>query len=362
MKTVVVTMAAALAGVGAVNWNQSAGYQISVNFKGWSNFAPLNGGCVTCPYTCVRPSTGPDGLALNFSNASMISNLPAIYSTPVSNGCCYASKSKSKIMPSCNAEANPTTAEDCGFLYGPTLKWSIVDTANPPSTKKPLRAMLMASTDCKNFWAVQQTYVKMEGIATALNITGSKQINGGCYGAQTGSAIVLAGCLSTELAFDKSATYTWDKLAQKCTGLSGQCSRTNALWGKNLACCEDPISIDSSKWKTDWEFYQKKVSPGIELSGPAVTGIVFAGVALLMACVHFGSKVRQRAKQTALMREQEASEDYEEVMTPLTGEKRPATGNNRSIHQPQLIEHSLHEGDQIYKKKEDELLFEGDLY
>ncbi|EQC29503.1 hypothetical protein SDRG_12751 [Saprolegnia diclina VS20] len=359
-KTISVLLTAALAG--AVEWNQSTGYQVAVDFKGWSNFSPLGGGCVTCPYTCVRPATGPDGLALNFTNATMVQNLPAIYSTPVSNGCCYASPSKSKVMPSCNAEANPAKTEDCGFLYGPTLKWSVTDTSNPPNTKKPLRALLMASTDCKNFWAVQQTYVKMEGIATSINITGSKQINGGCYGAQQGSAILLAGCLSTELTFDKSATYTWDKLATKCTGLSGQCTRTNALWGKNLKCCLGD-GIDSAPWDTQWDFYHKKVSPGIELSGPAVTAIVFAGVALLMACVHFGSKVRNRAKQTALMREQEASEDYEEVMTPLTGDKRPATTNNRSMHQnPDLIEHSLHEGDQIYKKKEDEVLFEGDLY
>ncbi|OQR97517.1 hypothetical protein THRCLA_06920 [Thraustotheca clavata] len=352
---------ATLVGVDAVKWNQTSAHQVSVSFKGWSNFSPLNGGCVTCPYTCVRPATGPDGLALNFSNATMISSLPAIYSTPVSNGCCYASKSKSKIMPSCNAEANPTTVEDCGFLYGPTLKWSITDIDRPPSTKKPMRAMLMASTDCKNFWAVQQTYIKMEGDATSINITGSKQINGGCYGAQAGSAIILAGCITTQLTFDKAATYTWDKIAQKCTGLSGMCTRTNALWGSNLECCHDKTSIDSSEWNTNWKFYQQTTNPGIELSGPAITGIVFGGVALLMACVHFGAKIRERAKQTAMMREQEATEDYEEVMTPLTGEKRPMT-NNMSMHQPEFVEHSLHEGDQIYKKKEDEVLFEGDLY
>ncbi|ETW09708.1 hypothetical protein H310_00212 [Aphanomyces invadans] len=353
--------ALAASSASAVYWNQSAGYSIKVDFKGWSNFSPLNGGCVTCPYTCVRPSTGPDGLALNFSNASSIQNLPSVYSTPVANGCCYA---KGKVMPSCNNQASPPEKEDCGFLYGPTLQWNITDTRNPPPTKSPLRAILMASTDCKNFWAVQQTYIKQEGKTTGLKVTGSKQINGGCYGSSTGSAIILAGCLTTDLKFDKSAGYSWDKLAVKCRGLSGMCTRTNALWGRNLECCTDPLSIDAAQWDLKYKLYTVPMNVGIELSGPVITGIVFGGVALLMMAVHFGSKIHQRAKQTALMREQELTDDYEEVMTPLTGGEKAATTNKsmaRSVG-PSHVEHSLHEGDQIYKKKDDEVLFEGDLY
>ncbi|KAF0690347.1 Aste57867_18278 [Aphanomyces stellatus] len=359
MKAVLLVLALAVSQTAAVYWNQSAGYQIKVDPKGWSNFSPLGGGCVTCPYTCVRPSTGPDGLALNFSNASSIQNLPSVYSQPVMNGCCYA---KGKTMPNCNQMASPPTAEDCGFLYGPTLQWNITDVKNPPPAKTPVRAILMASTDCKNFWAVQQTYVRTEGKSPTVKISGSKQINGGCYGASAGAAIILAGCLSSDLKFDKSASYTWDKLATQCRGLSGICSRTNALWGRNLECCSDPYSIDSSKWDLMYPLYQKKVSAGIELSGPAICAIVFGGVGLLMAAVHFGSKVHRRAKQTALMREQEANEDYEEVMTPLTAADK---GHNMSMARPvgpSMVEHSLHEGDQIYKKKDDEVLFEGDMY
>ncbi|KAH9092064.1 hypothetical protein Ae201684P_011601 [Aphanomyces euteiches] len=324
------------------------------------NFSPINGGCVTCPYTCVRPSTGPDGLALNFSNASAMQNLPAVYSQVKSNGCCYA---KGKVMPSCSATASPPESEDCGFLYGPTLKWNITDTQNPPATKSPVRAILMASTDCKNFWAVQQTYVKEEGKTPGLKITGSKQINGGCYGSSTGAAIILAGCLTADLKFDKSSSYSWDKLATKCRGLAGVCTRTNALWGRNLECCTDAVSIDASKWDIEnYKLYNQVSKTGIELSGPAITGIVFGGVALMMALVHFGAKVHRRAQQTALMREQEANDDYEEVMTPLTAaEKTHGMSMARSIG-PNHVEHSLHEGDQIYKKKDDEVLFEGDLY
>ena len=80
-----------------------------------------------------------------------------------------------------------------------------------------------------------------------------------------------------------------------------------------------------------------------------------------MAAVHFGAKIRRQAKQTALMREQEAADDYDEIMTPLTGNEQKPVPLNRSIA-PNFVEHSLHEGDHIYKKKDDELLFEGDLY
>lgn len=115
-----------------VEFKQFANYSIEVSTTDWSNFDTENGGCVTCPYTCVKRTTGPTGTSLNLSNATLMASLPAIYSTNVMNGCCYASKTKSKVMPDCNTEANPPTAEACGFLYGPTLKWRIANALKPP--------------------------------------------------------------------------------------------------------------------------------------------------------------------------------------------------------------------------------------
>ena len=221
MAAVVVLAATLPAAAATVNkWNQSAAYSISLDLDGWSNYYATEGGCVTCPYTCVTPTVGPDGATLNASNASSTVGVPAIYSTTVSNGCCYAATADSKVMPSCSAEANPATAEDCGFLYGPTLSWRINDALEP--TKKlvvrfasrfvaivPFRsielsvfcvqtAILFATTDCKNFWAVQKTPVKYTD-KTAASVKGKKMMNSGCYGDPRGSAMVLAGCLTTEL-------------------------------------------------------------------------------------------------------------------------------------------------------------------
>jgi hypothetical protein len=176
-------------------FNQTAGYQIEVSLQDWSNFDPENGGCVTCPYTCVKRTTGPTGTSLNLSNATLMASLPAIYTQNVMNGCCYAPPSKSKVMPDCSKEANPKETEACGFLYGPTLSWRIADASKAP--EKPFRAILFATIDCENFWAVGQNPIKYT--SNTKNVKGSKQINGGCYGAAAGGPIVLAGCLTSKL-------------------------------------------------------------------------------------------------------------------------------------------------------------------
>lgn len=188
-------------------------------------------------------------------------------------------------------------------------------------------------------------------------------MNGGCYGDATGNPMVLAGCLTQELKFDKSKTYSWDQLAVKCMGLSGKCVITNGIWGEHLECCTKQNGL-ASDWDKGYKLYVAPAKTKITLSGPAITGIVFGGVALMLCLVHYGAKVRERARQTALMREQEATDDYEEIMTPLTGaggDKRPLAANARSMG-PSSLEVSLHEGDQIFRKKGDELLYEGDMY
>jgi hypothetical protein len=341
-----------------VKFNQTAAYVIEVSTTDWSNYDADGGGCVTCPYTCIKRATGPTGTSLNLSNATLMASLPAIYSSTVSNGCCYADKTKSTVSPNCNAEANPTTAEACGFLYGPTLKWRIDGALTPP--EKAVKAILLASIDCKNFWAVASTPIKYT--ANTKSVTGSKMMNGGCYGDQAGHAMVLAGCLTQELKFDKTKTYTWDQLATKCMGLAGKCVITNAIWGEHLDCCTKTNGL-SSDWDTKYKLYTAPAATTITLSGPAITGIVFGGVALMLCLVHYGAKVRERARQTALMREQEATDDYEEIMTPLTGagDKRPVAAGARSMG-PSSLEVSLHEGDKIFRKPADEVLYEGDMY
>ena len=67
------------------------------------------------------------------------------------------------------------------------------------------------------------------------------------------------------------------------------------------------------------------------MSSPVIMAIVFGGVALLMCLIHYGAKVCERAKQAALMREQEAANDYEEIMTPLTGGDTKPAALQRSI-------------------------------
>lgn len=219
------------------------------------------------------------------------------------------------------------------------------------------KAILFASIDCENFWAVGATPVKYG--ANTKAVTGSKQINGGCYGAASGAAMVLAGCLSYELKFDKSKTYTWDQLAAKCAGLDGKCVITNGMWGEHLECCTKRNGL-TSDWNKAAKIYTTPAKTSLTLSGPAIMGIVFGGVALMVCLVHFGAKIRERAKQTALMREQEATDDYEELMTPLTA------GNNgrRAAHAmgPTSMEVSLHEGDKIFRKPQEEVLYEDDMY
>ncbi|TYZ58637.1 hypothetical protein PybrP1_009224 [[Pythium] brassicae (nom. inval.)] len=365
MTALVAVAAAALTLVGIaqakprVVFNQTAQYTVEVSTQDWSNYDPVGGGCVTCPYTCIKRATGPTGTSLNLSNATLMASLPAIYSSTVSNGCCFAPKTKSTVMPNCNTEANPPTAEACGFLYGPTLKWRISEALTPP--KKPFKAILFASIDCENFWAVASHPIKYT--ANSKAVSGSKMMNGGCYGDATGNPMVLAGCLTQELKFDKAKTYSWDQLAVKCQGLAGQCVITNGIWGEHLKCCTKRNGL-SSEWDKRYKLYLEPAKTKITLSGPAITGIVFGGVALMLCLVHYGAKVRERARQTALMREQEATDDYEEIMTPLTGaggDKRPLASNARSLG-PSSLEVSLHEGDQIFRKKGDELLYEGDMY
>lgn len=342
----------------ANQFNQSSDYSIEVSLTDWSNYEAENGGCVTCPYTCVKRSTGPTGTSLNLSNATLMASLPAIYSQNVMNGCCYASASKSTKQPDCNQEASPATAEACGFLYGPTLKWRINDATKVPDAA--VRAILLASIDCENFWAVGQNPVKYT--SNTKSVSGSKQINGGCYGDATGASMVLAGCLTSKLKFDKSKTYSWDQLAAKCEGLAGKCVITNGMWGEQLKCCTKRTALNSD-WDLKYKVYMAKTKTAIRLTGPAIVGIVFGGVALLMCLVHYGAKARERARQTAFMREQEATDDYEEIMTPLVGangEKKPAA-LQRPIG-PASLEVSLHEGDQIFRKPADELLYEGDMY
>lgn len=337
-------------------FNQTAGYGIEVNFETWSNFG-RNGGCVTCPYTCAKGTQGPSG-KLNLTDSDSLLSVPAAYTNIQMNGCCFAPKSKSKQAPDCNQPAQPKEAEDCGFLSGPSLEWNI-QSAIPP--QDPIRAILFASIDCTNFWAIGQTFVKQDRTSSESKIQGKKIIQKGCYGDPEGSAVVLAGCLTSALQYDKGKGYSWEMLAQKCRGLAGQCSRTNGLWGRNLKCCVDKFKIEGSKWDLTYVDYHKDLKTGTILSGGAVFGIVFGGVALLMCLVHNGAKIRERAKQTALIREQEATEDYEEIITPLkAGEQQP--GRLENIPHPDALEVALHEGDDIYKKKDDELLYEGDMY
>ncbi|KAL0585508.1 hypothetical protein ABG067_004649 [Albugo candida] len=261
-------------------------------------------------------------------------------------------------MPSCESEANPSTAEACGFLYGPTLKWRIGDSSKPGN--KSVIAILFASVDCESFWAVG--YAPVRYVAQTKSIKGSKQINGGCYGNQAGEAMILAGCLTSEIKFDKGLTYSWDKLAQKCQGISGICAVTNGLWTEHLKCCTKRTGV-TSVWDKHYKVYEKANTTSTQLSGPAIMLIVLGGVAFMMALIHFGAKARESAKRTALLREQEATDDYEEIMTPLTGiDKVPPPGGVQRSIGPSSIEVSLHEGDKIFRKKEEEVLYEGEMF
>ncbi|ETI33353.1 hypothetical protein F441_19825 [Phytophthora nicotianae CJ01A1] len=334
-------------------FNQSAGYVIEISTDDWSNY-DKNGGCVTCPYTCIAPTESYDGSTINASNTTMTASLPSIYTQVKSNGCCYSSTSTTQ--PSCSTEASPSTAENCGFLYGPTLEWRINNALKPLSDS--MTAILFASTDCETFWAVGKQDIRYT--SNTKSIKGSKMIQSGCYGDPSGTPMILSGCLTSQLTYSKTKTYTWKNLAEKCEGLAGRCVITNAVWEKHLECCTSRTGL-ASDWDTTFETYTKTASKTTTLSGAAITAIVIGGVALLMCLIHFGAKVRERARQTALMREQEATDDYEEIMTPLTaGEKQPVA-LQRPIG-PASLEVSLHEGDQIYRKKEDEVLFEGDMY
>ncbi|CAH0474016.1 unnamed protein product [Peronospora belbahrii] len=334
-------------------FNQSAGYVIEISTDGWSNYA-LNGGCVTCPYTCVSPTESYDGTPINATNTTMTASLPSIYTAVRSNGCCYASNSITQ--PSCSNEASPASAENCGFLYGPTLEWRINNALKPLTDS--MTAILFASTDCESFWAVGKQDIRYT--SNTKSIKGSKMIQHGCYGDPTGVPMVLSGCLTSQLEYTKTKTYTWKNLAEKCEGLAGRCVVTNAVWEEHLKCCTSRTGL-ASDWDTTFATYTKTPSTTTKLSGPAITAIVIGGVALLMFLIHFGAKVRERARQTALMREQEATDDYEEIMTPLTAADKQPVALQRPIG-PASVEVSLHEGDQIYRKKDDEVLFEGDMY
>ncbi|KAI9918776.1 hypothetical protein PsorP6_011289 [Peronosclerospora sorghi] len=334
-------------------FNQSAGYVIEISTDGWSNY-DANGGCVTCPYTCIAPTESYDGSTINASNKTQSASLPSVYTAVRSNGCCYADKAT--VQPSCQTEANPPSAENCGFLYGPTLEWRINNALRPLSDS--MTAILFASTDCENFWAVGKQNIRYR--SNSKSIKGSKMIQNGCYGDPKGVPMVLSGCLTSQLEYSKSKSYTWKNLAQKCEGLAGRCVITNAVWEEHLKCCTSRTGM-ASDWDTTYEVYTKAPVKTTKLGGAAITAIVIGGVALLMGLIHFGAKVRERARQTALMREQEATDDYEEIMTPLTtGDKQPVA-LQRPIG-PSSLEVSLHEGDQIYRKKDDEVLFEGDMY
>ncbi|TDH69923.1 hypothetical protein CCR75_005653 [Bremia lactucae] len=334
-------------------FNQSAGYVVEIATEDWSNYAS-NGGCVTCPYTCIAPTEGYDGTRINASNITMSASLPSVYTQVRSNGCCYSATSVTQ--PSCSNEASPASAENCGFLFGPTLEWRINNALRPLTDS--LTAILFASTDCENFWAVGKQDIRYT--SNTRSIKGSKMIQNGCYGDPSGTPMVLSGCLTSQLVYSKTKSYTWKNLAEKCEGLAGRCVITNAVWEQHLKCCTSRTGM-ASDWDTTYETYTKTPTSTTKLSGPAITAIVIGGVALLMCLIHFGAKVRERARQTALMREQEATDDYEEIMTPLTaGDKQPVA-LQRPIG-PASLDVSLHEGDQIYRKKEDELLFEGDMY
>lgn len=336
-------------------FNQSSGYSIEVVTTDWSNY-DTNGGCVTCPYTCIAPTESYDGSTINSSNTTQTATLPSIYTQVQSNGCCYATSATTQ--PSCSSEASPASAEDCGFLYGPTLKYRISDALDPLSDG--MTAILFASQDCKNFWAVGKTAIRYTSNTKA--VSGSKMIQDGCYGDPGGVPIVLAGCLTSMLTYSKSKSYTWQNLAEKCEGLSGICAITNGLWEEHLKCCTSRTGL-TSDWDLTYSVYTATSATATKLGGGAITAIVFGGVALILCLIHYGAKVRERARQTALMREQEASDDYEEIMTPLTaaaGGKQPVA-LQRPIG-PASVEVSLHEGDQIFRKKDDELLYEGDMY
>lgn len=50
------------------------------------------------------------------------------------------------------------------------------------------------------FWAVGQSYVKVNSASEGFPfVLGKEIINGGCYGDPAGAAVVLAGCLTTDL-------------------------------------------------------------------------------------------------------------------------------------------------------------------
>uniref|UniRef100_M4C6L9 Uncharacterized protein n=1 Tax=Hyaloperonospora arabidopsidis (strain Emoy2) TaxID=559515 RepID=M4C6L9_HYAAE len=342
---------------GKNHFNQSAGYVIEISTNGWSNYA-ANGGCVTCPYTCISPTESYDGTSINGSNATQISSLPSIYTAVRSNGCCYAADATTQ--PSCATEASPASAENCGFLFGPTLEWRINNALRPLTDS--LTAILFASTDCENFWAVGKQSIRYT--SNTKSIKGSKAIQNGCYGDPKGTPMVLSGCLTSSLEYSKTKTYTWKNLAEKCEGLAGRCVVTNAVWEEHLECCTSRTGM-ASDWDTTFKTYTKTPTKATKLGGAAITAIVIGGVGLLIGLIHFGAKVRDRARQTALMREQEATDDYEEIMTPLTaaGAEKQPVALQRPIG-PASVEVSLHEGDQIYhhKNADDEVLFEGDMY
>lgn len=337
----------------STKFNQTSGYSVSVSFKGWTNYATVNGGCVTCPYTCVTEDSSDVSSYYNSSEYSMDSDYTVEeYDSEISNGCCYAEDSTT--TPSCSEKATPSTAESCGFLFGPSLKWKITADDQPEDA---LKAILYASTDCLTFWVIG--YKSITATSSVTTVSGSKQINQGCYGDQGGEPIVLAGCITSESMYDSDSTYKWSELAEKCQGLSGKCAVTNANWQQNLECCTSTSEIGAA-WDTSYSEYTSSTSSSYSLSGIAITGIVVGGVMLLLLLVHMGHKISERAHQTALMREQEATDDYEEIMTPLTGATNQAAPLTRQMG-PSSVDVSLNEGDRIFRQRQEEVIFEGDL-
>jgi len=340
-------------------WNQTEGFNITVDLGTWSNFGE-NGGCVTCRYACVKGSLGPGGMPLNYSNSSMMNMVPPGYTQMEQNGCCNAPGAEEP--PNCDADAKPkANSEDCGFLQGPTLIWNI-SSSKKQSLKKSTSAALFSSVDCKNFWLTTGETEVTQGKKQRSEdvISGSKVMNKGCYGDPKGVPMVLAGCLTSELDLDgtSSKSYKWNVLAKKCRALSGVCTRTNGAWGRNLQCCSDAYAIGGqSTWNQSWEYYMKEGKGHGSLSGIAIVGIIFAGVIILMLCVHMGAKCHERKRETEMKREMAAQEDYDDIIQPLTAQS--TVGGRRA--RPAQMEVSLAEGDNIFRRAEPEVLYEGNM-
>ncbi|KAH7489077.1 uncharacterized protein KRP23_3015 [Phytophthora ramorum] len=277
-----------------------------------------HGGARHVSYTCIAPTESYDGTTINSSNTTQTASAAQHLHGRGQQRLLYASSATTQ--PSCSTEASPSDAEP-GFLLG-RGKQNIRYTSNTKSIK------------------------------------GSKMI----HTAATETPAVPHGAqrlLTSQLAYSKTKTYTWKNLAEKCEGLAGRCVITNAVWEEHLECCTSRTGL-ASDWDTTFETYQRRPSRPRRSAAPPSRAS--SSAAWRCSCASSTSAPRcangrGRRRSCASRRPRTTRGDMD-----AAHDGGQAACGVAAPHRTRQLDVSLHEGDQIYRKKEDELLFEGDMY